>query len=443
MFEELCMEPLDLTHGVPMGIEYDPFSIAQEDAFELLTEDGQMLQTSTANLWRFAVEIAIVTNGGLLGTFVLGTSVLGGPRWNDVTQDCEGLHWNRGGEPTDRPIAGAASIRLNNDSGYWSPWNSPFFGPGTMVRIVVSDGTTLINQLCGQTVVWNEACEGLGAYEWVDITVWENMFLLSSVDDHGLAGVVGGGDTLTQRVDRLMTQADWQFGIAVFATPPATFQATDFAQDVLTELYRTVDGVDAVVYPAKDGMLIIRDRTTGSGVSWVYERPDQDPDSIVTANDDDRILSSVDLARVGGTVVHFDNAGIAGRYQRRSTQRTDMITVAEPGDADLARVAYGILARGRQTYRPVTFAVESGQGLNQAKMIIEADITDRVTLNHDEVIFADYPICAVEHDVTVAAAGIYWRASFALDIEADSSWNVKTPARVGTARVGATYVGTL
>jgi len=410
---DLCNTPLAASDGVPLGLPGYPPS------------------------YLFAIQLAITTIGQLLGTFILGGGKLGGPRWVDVTSDCQGLHWNRGGEPAQRPIAGALSLRLINIGDKWSPWQSPFFGPGTMMRVAVGDPTTLIPQFCGTTVSWNESSEGVGAYDWVDITVWENMFLLSEVNDHALAGVVGGGDTLTQRVDRLLTQAAWQFDREIMSMSSATFQATDFAQDVASELYRTVDSVDAVVYPAKDGMLVIRDRATGSGARWTYARPDQDPDSVVTANDDDRILASIDLARVGGSAVTYTNPGLAGRYQRRSTQRTDMITVAEPGDTDLARVADGILTRARQTYRPVEFSVEAGQGVTQSKLIVEADLGDRVTVAHGTVSFFNYAICLVEHDVEVAGGGLpYWRTVFHLDIEKDSMWT-KPPTPLTVFHMGA------
>jgi hypothetical protein len=427
IFQDLCALPLEPGHGVPLGFSYlpDPHGIDQEDAFDVLAENGRRLITEYVRPWRFAVEVITVGAESLLGTFVLGTGRLAVLGWEDVTPHTEGLHWKRGGEPASRPIAGELTFRLQNYGMEYSPWQSPFYAPGTMVRVVVSDGTEVIGQFCGQTVIWNESCAGLRAYEWVDVTVWENMFLLSEVNDHGLAGVIGGGDTLTQRVDRLMTQADWQFDVMILSTSAATYQATNFSQDVLSELYKTVDSIDAVVYSAKDGALTIRDRATGSGVHLVLEHDDQNPDSVLTANDDGRILSSVDLARVGGTVVHYDNPGMAARYQRRSTKRTDMITVAEAGDADLARVADGMLARARQTYRPVHFSIESGQGDNQAAMIIDNEITDRITLDHDVITFTDYAICAVEHDVTVAGGGVpYWRCTISLDIEADSAWEV-------------------
>lgn len=405
---DLCEEMLTADSGIPLGIPGYPAT------------------------YRLAVQAAVVTVGNLLGTFVLGTGVLGGPRWVDLTKDCEGLHWSRGGAPAERPIAGELNIRLNNDDDEWTPWVSPFFGPGTMVRVAVGDATTLCSQFCGQSISWNEASVGLEAYSWVDIVVWENSFLLSEVNDHALDGVIGGGDTLTQRVDRLLDQADWAFGREIMSTTPATFQASDFAQDVASNLYLTVDSVDAVVWPAKHGMLMIADRAMGSGISWKLQRRDQDTDSIVTANDDERILSSVDLSRVGGTVITYENHGIAGKYQRRSTTRTDLITNAEPGDADLQRVADGMLARARQTYRPVTFAVESGQGFNQAQLIVEADITDRMTIDiglpaHEQLEFTGYSICGMEIDVQFGGGGTYWRGTITMDIEADSAWEVIPP----------------
>jgi hypothetical protein len=402
---DLCMEPIKATDGVRLGIPGYPAS------------------------YRFVVQAAVVTVGNLLGTFVLGSGVLGGPRWVDLTHSTEGLTWNRGGEPAERPIAGEMNIRLNNDHDEWSPWTSPFFGPGTMIRCAIGDETTLLAQFCGTSISWNEASAGLEAYNWVDIVVWENMFLLSEVNDHALDGVIGGGDTFTQRVDRLLDQAEWAFGREIMSTSAAHFQASDFAQDVATNLYLTVDSVDVVVFSDKDGMLMFHDRGVGSGISWELHQPDQDTDSIVTANDDDRILSSVDLARVGGTVITYENHGIAGKYQRRSQTRTDLITVAEPGDADLARVADGMLSRARQTYRPVTFAIESGQGVNQSRLIVEADITDRLTLftglpHHDQLQFSNYSICGMAIEVQFGGGGVYMRGTFTMDIEADSAWEV-------------------
>ena len=257
-----------------------------------------------------------------------------------------------------------------------------------MVRVVVGDTATtaLLPQFCGTVQSWNGAREGAlhegSGYHWVDIVVWENMFLLSEVNDHALAGVVGGGDTFTQRVDRLLAQA----GMGVrprhrHRRTTATFQSTDFAQDVATEMYRTVDSVEVIVWPGKDGMLMFRDRTTVPGASGPC--PPRPKPGLGGDRQRRRHSSShrstwpVSAAPPSRT----PTSGSPGRYQRRSKQRTDLATVAEPGDADLARVANRhahpgppnlparlVRHRIRPRCRPST------------KMIVEADITDLITL---------------------------------------------------------------
>lgn len=408
---DLCAEPLAITAGVPLGIPgYDSY--------------------------RFAVQLALVSPANIL-PFVLGTSMLGGPRWEDVTDDVQGLTWGRGGQPAQRPIAGELQMRLLNLDCRWCPWQNGYYGPGTLLRVVIGNGVSTKPQFTGLTQSWIEASQGQAGgagYQWVDVTAWESLSLLSESNDNALAGVVGGGETLTQRVDRLLTQAEWQFG---YATDPsaggaATFQATDLAQDVASELFRTVDSCDATVVPAKNGSLLVWSRGNGSYGNWNFPYEYQNPDTFTTANDDDRILSSVDLARVGGTVVTFTNTGVAGRYQKRSTNRVDLMTVAEAADADLARVAAGMLARANESYRPVSFACESGQGASVSNLMIEADLTDRITLDAplpmgERLVFDSYSICGFNYDVTVAAAGTYWRATVYMDIESDSSWTVHGP----------------
>lgn len=418
VMSELCAEPVAVTDGVPLGIAGYPG-------------------------YRFVAQIAVATAGSLLGTFVLGSSKLGGPRWRDITGDIQGMSIDRGGEPAGRPIAGEITIRLHNPTGTWSPWVNPFYAPGTLLRIVIGNGVVTKPQFTGLVHSWNEAGVGLDAYEWIDIVAWEPQFLLAGIDDNALAVAVGAGETLTQRIDRLLAKAAWQFDRSIVSTLTATYQATDHAQDVASEMYRVVDSVEVTVWSGKDGRLRFRERRLGNGGAWTLAHQDKNPESLITANDDDRILASVDLARVGGSSVTYTNTGIAGRYQRRTSQRTDLVTVAEPANADLARVAAGMLARGRQTYRPQQFEVQSGQGPGPAALIFETELTDRVALDHHAVTFANYAICGFRHDVTVTKAGCYWITTITLDIEADSGWyeGLPTPSLVGYARVGRSRVG--
>lgn len=378
---------------------------------------------------RFVIQAAVVPPGSTL-PFTLGTSFLGGPRWMDITPDCQGISWQRGGAPGQRPIAGEMTLRLDNRQHKYHPWQSLYYGPGTLLRAVISDGMRICSyQFTGLVQKWVEDGEGLEAYAWVDINVWEVQFLLNEVNDNALISPIGAGDDLLARFNRLLAQAAWAFGLNVFTTQHATFQATNLSQDVATEAYLTVDSVDATLWSGKDGTLYVRDRSRGSGILWEIDWPDMHPDAAKNANDDERILSEVNLARTGGTEVNYSNPTLAGRYQKRSTKRDGLITQAEAADADLARVAAGILGRADQTYRPVSLGLDSGQNHIARRLLVEAELTDRLTIDRlvggeHRVVFSRYAICAISVGVMVSAAGTHWSGDIGLDIETDSDWTV-------------------
>lgn len=407
--------------------------------------EGVPLGMSEFPGYRFYVQVAIPSPGGTL-PFVL-PGVLGGLHWQDATQDLQGIQWKRGGAPNQRPIAGELTMRLFNTMCQWCPWVTTYYGPGTLIRVVVSNGVTMHHEFVGITQSWNEASVGLIAYEWVDVTAWEPLFLWNDVDENALVTSVGDGETLTARINRLATKVDWQFSLDVSSSAPATFQATDLSQDMATELYLTVDSIDAVVWPGKDGTLTVRDRSVGTGVSWDIPSDSLDPDSLVLANDDDRILAQVALARVGGGEVVYPNVGIALRYFKRSTKRDGLITIAEAADADLQRVATGVLGRSTQTYRPLSTAIQSSQNTLAQNIMVLGDITDRVTLHRlvaggSRLIFYAYAICGIEIGVQVSSAGTHWSGKLLFDIEVGSHWTKFKPIwRWGVHFWGSTTEG--
>ena len=165
-------------------------------------------------------------------------------------------------------------------------------------------------------------------------------------------------------------------------------QSTDLAQAALTELYRTGDSVGMVVRSGRDGRIVITSADyvpaagdpgagilgtmrlgssflTGAGATFHVAGPGEIPivtNSIVTANDDDRLLDHVTVSRVGGAGVVYSNFGLEGRWQTRSTKRTDLITQDPGGNADLARYAAIALAGGRRAYRVEAFKLDTGHG---------------------------------------------------------------------------------
>lgn len=399
---DLMVLPPNMADGVPLGMPQYPG-------------------------FRFFVQIAVASSGSILPFVLPGT--LGAPTWFDVTADLAGVDWERGGSAGGRPMAGEVRFRLNNVDCKWSAWQNPYYGPGTLMRMVIYGGGIPFYYLfAGVIQSWEDGGEGQLAYEWIDVVAWEPQFLWNEVNDNALLTSVGAGENLNGRINRLANKVDYQFGYGVPSTSPATFQGTDLAQDMATELYLTVDSADCVAWCGRRGQMLIADRAVGNGVAWEIQQNDINPDTLKTANDDVRILAQVALARVGGSEVVFTNVGVAARYYRRSTKRDGLVTVAEAADADLVRVANGILGRSNQTYRPRSLEMESGQNLYAQRMLVEAEITDRVTVRSlagdgSRLVFFSYALCKTSISVMVKDGGTYWSGTFELDIEVDSHWS--------------------
>lgn len=423
VFTDLIAEPIDTSMGVALG--YSDY--------------------------RFVVQAAITSTGSPLGTvpgsFILGTSTLGGPRWRDITGYFQGISFSSGGTPGDRPIAGELKIRLNNEGREFSPYRSPYYAPGTLFRIVVGNDSDLHHVFTGLVQSWNESSEGLRAYQWVDIVVWESMYQLGMVDDLELSSVVGVGETLVQRLDRLVTAASWQFGSEVVGTEPSLswqYQGTLLAQDILSEMYLTADSIDYQVIPGKDGSIRVVDRE----IEWVdvaYRVLGTDvatvADSLITQNDDVRLLSDITLGAVGGTPLVYTNSGIASRYQKRSQHRTDLITQDPGANEDLDKVAAGILGRGDTTYRPMSVQLDTQHGDPVWQFVLFADIGNLCHIDDEDsgVRFSSYPICGMDHAIEVMNTGaVHWTCTTHFDIESSSTWAVRnTDSRWGTATWGS------
>lgn len=377
--------------------------------------------------WRFCAQVAVTPTGSTL-PFTLGTSILGGPRWVDITADLQGLEWERGAQPGQRPLAGELRMRLNNESCQWCAWRNPYYGPGTLTRVLVTDGFGFLYCFTGITQAWNESAEGMNAYNWVDIVAWETQFLLNEVDTNALATGVGLGDDLIGRASRLLAHASWAFDFDGLTTVLATYQSTDLGQNTATEMYLTIDSIDAVGWSGRDGSWKIRDRSRGTTIHWELQDSEYTPDSLQTANDDERIIATLALARVGGSEVVYVNSGVAARYQQRSSKRDDLITVAEALDADLQRVADGRFSRVGTPFRPTSVNLVSEQNATIRAILLDMDITDRLTIHRlvpdgSRLVFYNYAICSIRAAVTFKDGGTFWSVDLGLDIEADSHWS--------------------
>lgn len=383
---------------------------------------GVPLGTGTS---RFAVQIAYPT-GATLGSFILGTNVLNEAVWNDVTRDVMSVSWDRGASAGSKPLAGQLNVVLANtivnEARKYSPALSTFWGPGTMIRVVCGDPTSLTSvQITAITQTWDETFTG--GQRTVSITALEPTFMLVRVDDPPVNPAGSSQQNLNQRVDLITGSAQFPFtretnyGAALAGTQ--LFQETDLSLDTLSELQLTVDSVDGQFFMTKAALLEVCERASlYRSSSYVLGAGGNVPiklDQLTTANDDRILLSQVSLTRAGGSFTwSFSNQAIASRYHASSITRTDLITLS---DADLATVGNGLLNRGTQTLRPVSCTVIAPTApTNSAAaygFLIAADLYTVVNVRDAAfVTFTSYAICRMSHTITPLNVGsVSWECT--------------------------------
>jgi hypothetical protein len=417
---------------------------------------------------RIALQVAFPGFGdAVLGNFILGTDVLTGLDWVDVTGYCQGWEWDRGSEPPARPETGLLRARLDqidpNDPSppveSFAPWASFYNGPGTFVRVITMEHVNAptspeslvwTSLFVGMVESWQEQTSALGQLLWIDVVAVEvPTYVMAQVNDVAVAPE-GLGDFPFLRIVRLMGAADTDIGNSVDYNLPSSLlremQATEMAQNRLTEMYVVADSVDALLYSGKDGQIRLRERGVDE-VDWVIsttgEILDADvdvpvvADSFLTRNDDDLIVASVTLAQVGATAVTYTNEYLVGRYRRRSTQRLDLVTRDIYANADLDFIADRILARGDETYRPYSVQLDSTMHPNVAAFLSAIEIGEvlnvRNTLGGLGIVFSFYSVAKLANRVTVgnddddARPFVVWTAGVHFGVEHVSTWTLIEP----------------
>jgi hypothetical protein len=359
--------------------------------------------------WRYVIQIAKPSGSALLGTMILGTDLLSELGWIDVTTACHGVEFQRGNNAGTRPGAGKISFWLKNDNGDHDVTQRVYHGPGTLIRVVLGTSVATGTLFTGFTVEWNELSDANNQSRWVAISAYETISLLSEVDNNALSSPIGDDDTITQRIDRIVTASaefplGWTYQGLTMAEPQFSwhFQSTDMAQDCLTQLYSAVDSVSLVARSNKQGKVVVTSQALAAtansdAINYTGGLPVV-ADSIMTANDDDRLIGSVDVSRVGGSAVTYTNTGIQGRYQKRSTNRTDLSTKNPGANQDLALYASTLLGQAGQTYRVTQFQVDSLRGALVWAFLQAVDVGTTCNIKLPKtattgVLFLNYRIC--------------------------------------------------
>ena len=239
--------------------------------------------------WKLVVEILLPADAeGIWGVAKWGEQDWNVEAWADLTPYVRGLAWTRGSdEKWGRPRIGEGTVTLDSTGDAWSPWSaSPpqgagaYFAPGTLIRVAVVSDTApeadgWIPQICGVVATWGPTYIDPKADQFVDVTFFETLRDLATIDDNALPGLVGGGEYPIPRFERLLEAADWPYGFVADADNIIDFpgsypmQSTDMAMNRVAECYVTADSCD------------IRFRTSRKGNALAeynaYRYADKDP----------------------------------------------------------------------------------------------------------------------------------------------------------------------
>lgn len=253
-------------------------------------------------------------------------------RWQDIAARVRSVAWSRGSEsPLDRPRTGTATLVLDNRDGAASAWasggefsltinGSPVGGtwlqPGTIVRIgayfqtaTALDATPEYEWLPFFTGTVETDQEGVTDFADSSVTLGlvELTAFLAGFDSAEQPSQ-GAGDTLAQRVARLLDQADWPADTAIEADSigdQATFQATTMAQNRLGELDLVADSVGMRILAGSDGTLTFTapypdvDVTSDASFSNTPEGDELPVASVTPYASTDRIVNIAVAANAG------------------------------------------------------------------------------------------------------------------------------------------------
>ena len=427
--------------------------------------------------WRFSVEVLLPADASALwGVGLWGTAEWNTYAWHDVTDYVRGLEWKRGADEVyGRPRVGEAVITFESPSGLLDPWSQPaglgdfasFFGPGTVIRAGLASYTDTraggwLPQFTMVVDSWVPGyVDGNKADTYVTVTAVETLRDLAGIDDNALASVVGGGETATARIERLLDASDWRYGLIVEARhlidfPGSyTLNSTDLSLNRVAECYLTADSVDAVFRTHRTGAAFLTNveyqtdpidthqiplgafSKSNATQAWIgfdwqdgsatghggvpFRFMEYIPDSFRSGNDDANITNDARFARVGGTQQTFEQTASIERYGRRTLVRNDLLCV---NDAVCQLIAqYVTIRRALNTLRVdalkcmVTDYTDPDRGLTLAA----ADVGDYSVVYPPDGDTGTRPrvlgfVRSVTHRVTPRHnERVTWEATFAFD----------------------------
>lgn len=463
--------------GVPGGTEVfrlQGIDIPSASATTFPATSGQTVTVNGATLvpterrgmptgsgdWRLVIE-RLGTTGAVVGVDEVGTAVVGSLQWEDITPYWRGYNARRGAqERLGRPMVGEITLTLdarNNDT--FDPYiDAVNTRPGTVVRAGLVSATDprcngWLPRWTGLVETWPPTyVQGADVYAEVRLT--ETLSSITMIDDNALPGVVGAGEKVTARIDRLLTNAQWRFGLVslfgpTFGEPNITLQSTDMALNRSAEVYLTADSTTSVVRSDVTGAVLVTDRANdratrlgefstidfGAGpipVLLMQKLSDSTPnlpssawrvgydhDSVVTDTSPIALVNDHRYGRVGGTQQVFQHKVSQGVFRtKRTRKRTDLLCQL---DAQALYVAQADSDREARTTLDIAAVTITATGKAGRLLAVAAvDIGDLVWLyppaaqGWDGNVFGN--VRSIIEDVRPLYGRVAWTTTYALDL---------------------------
>lgn len=296
-----------------------------------------------------------------------------GYTWTDITDYVldDGFSFHRGATRAQGPWwryeSGSASFTVDNLDGRFDPLNlsGPYVSagttnlrPGVPVRISANvDGgveTMWMGVVDSIAIPYNSATWSTAQFTCVDAVE-----RLQAADLAELTTSVGAGDTVAQRINRVLDRMGWPAAARDLDTITGnTLQATTMAAPSWAQILLAADSDAGYVWIDRTGKVVWRTRSALSSVASVQFSSVAGStalgfDEIEISRDVQQVYNSVNLARAGGTallVEDVDQQALIG--QVRGYARSDLVC---ENDAQLGDVATWVLS----TFAALTTRVES------------------------------------------------------------------------------------
>lgn len=204
----------------------------------------------TSFLPRAIVQMAIggttpvdpAAGGFVLGTSQLGTGTLGSIAWVDVTDDVLSLSITPSPAGiTDTASPGSSTIVLDNFAGLYDPENpaTPYdIDVGQHVRVRAEWAGVVYGLFYGYI---DDITPDYGNDPVVSFACTDGLAQLGRTKVLGLESGIGEGDRTDQRLDRILTEADWPVTMRSLERGLSTCQADTYGDSGLSLAQRIVD----------------------------------------------------------------------------------------------------------------------------------------------------------------------------------------------------------